>query len=156
MNVGKTLFAQVTEYVPWKTEDFWPHHRPPVGDAGGRIRCKEPESGKTRVFLTSNTSLPPLTIAANLDLTARSCQVSDVASTGNRGSERIFRRDAAFTVRVHGPHAITLGYNTSQRNAHYPDIADTRQTVKTLSLLYTYFFGESKSGAVEWRAADEL
>ena len=29
-----------------------------------RIRYKDPESGKTLVFLTNNTSLPPLTIAA--------------------------------------------------------------------------------------------
>ena len=93
--------------------------------------------------------------AANLDLTARSYYVSDVASTEDRGSERIFRGDAAFTVRVHGPHAVTLKYNTSQRNAHYPDIADTHQTVTTLSLLYTYSFGETKFGAIEWRAADE-
>lgn len=93
---------------------------------------------------------------ANLDLTARSYYVSDVASTENRGTERIYRGEAAFTVRVHGPNAITLKYNASQRNAHYPDIADTQQTVKTLSLLYTYFFGDSKFGAVEWRAADGL
>ena len=93
--------------------------------------------------------------AANLDLTARSYYVSDVASTENRGSEHIFRGDAAFTVRVHGPHAVTLKYNNSQRNAHYPDIADTHQTVTTLSLLYTYSFGETKFGAIEWRAADE-
>jgi Domain of unknown function (DUF3943) len=94
--------------------------------------------------------------AANLDLTARSYHVSEVASTEDRGSERIFRGDAAFTVRVHGPHAVTLKYNTSQRNAHYPDIADTQQTVTTLSLLYTYSFGETRFGAIQWRAADEL
>ena len=94
--------------------------------------------------------------AANLDLTARSYYVSSVASTENRGTERIYRGDATFTVRVHGPHAISLKYNTSQRNAHYPDIADTQQTVTTLSLLYTYFFGDDKFGAVEWRAADGL
>lgn len=93
--------------------------------------------------------------AANLDLTARSYYVSSVASTEDRGSERIFRGDAAFTVRVHGPHAVTLKYNTSQRNAHYPDINDTHQTVTTLSLLYTYSFGETRFGALEWRAADE-
>ena len=29
-----------------------------------RIRCKDPESGKTLVFLTNNTALPALTIAA--------------------------------------------------------------------------------------------
>lgn len=93
--------------------------------------------------------------AANLDLTARSYYVSSVASTEDRGSERIFRGDAAFTVRVHGPHAVTLKYNTSQRNAHYPDINDTHQTVTTLSLLYTYSFGETRFGAIQWRAADE-
>ena len=92
--------------------------------------------------------------AANLDLTARSYYVSNVASTEHRGSERIFRGEVAFTTRVYGPHAVTLKYNTSQRDAHYPDIADTHQTVTTLSLLYTYFFGEAKSGAVEWRSAD--
>jgi hypothetical protein len=37
---------------------------------------------------------------------------------------------------------------------HYPDIAQTHQTVTTLSLLYTYFFGDTKFGAVEWRAAE--
>jgi hypothetical protein len=94
--------------------------------------------------------------AANLDLTARSYYVSSVASTEDRGSERIFRGDAAFTVRVHGPHAVTLKYNTSQRNAHYPDINDTHQTVTTLSLLYTYSFGETRFGAIQWRAADKL
>jgi hypothetical protein len=30
-----------------------------------RIRFKDPESGKTLVFLTNNTALPPLTIAAD-------------------------------------------------------------------------------------------
>ncbi|MDD5389632.1 MAG: DUF3943 domain-containing protein [Gallionellaceae bacterium] len=93
---------------------------------------------------------------ADLDLTARSYYVSDVASTEDNGSERIFRADAAFTVRVRGPHAITLKYNDSRRNARYPGLADTQQTVKTLSLLYTYYFGGDKSGAVEWRAADRL
>jgi hypothetical protein len=94
--------------------------------------------------------------AANLDITARSYHISSVASTEDRGSERIFRGDAAFTVRVHGPHAVTLKYITSQRDAHYPDINDTHQTVNTLSLLYSYSFGETRFGALEWRAADEL
>lgn len=93
---------------------------------------------------------------ANLDLTARAYHVTDVASTEDRGSERIFRADAAFTMRVNGPHAVTLKYTTSQRNAHYSDIADTHQTVKTLSLLYTYLFGKGKFGAVEWQTADGL
>lgn len=93
--------------------------------------------------------------AANLDITARSYHISSVASTEDRGTERIFRGDAAFTVRVHGPHAVTLKYITSQRDARYPDINDTHQTVTTLSLLYSYSFGETRFGALEWRAADE-
>jgi len=93
---------------------------------------------------------------ADLDLTARSYYVSDVVSTEDNGSERIFRGDAAFTVRVRGPHAVTLKYNMSQRNARYPDVAEKQQTVKTLSLLYTYYFGGDKSGAVEWREAERF
>ncbi len=93
---------------------------------------------------------------ANLDLTARSYYVSDVLSTEDRGSERIFRGEAAFTVRLHGPHAVTLKYNSSQRNASYPDTPDTHQSVKTLSLLYTYLFGDAKFGAVEWLAPPEV
>ncbi|MEI6413895.1 MAG: DUF3943 domain-containing protein [Pseudomonadota bacterium] len=91
---------------------------------------------------------------AVLDMTARSYYVSDVASTEDNGSERIFRGDAAFTVRVRGPHAITIKYNESKRNARYPDVAEKQQTEKSLSLLYTYYFGGDKSGAVEWRTAD--
>jgi hypothetical protein len=93
---------------------------------------------------------------ANFDLAAREYYVSKIASTENRGSERIFRGDATSTVRVHGPHAITLRYNRSQRNAHYPDLADTQQTVRTMRLLFTYCLGGGKFGAVEWRSADGL
>lgn len=91
----------------------------------------------------------------NVDLTARSYYVSDVASTEDRGTERIFRGDAAFTMRIHGPHALTLKYNASRRDARYPDIPNTLQTVRTVSLLYTYYFGDARFGAVEWREAGE-
>ncbi|MHB8622018.1 MAG: DUF3943 domain-containing protein [Sulfuricaulis sp.] len=95
---------------------------------------------------------------ASLDLTARSYDVSDVASTEDRGSEHIFRGEAAFTVRIYGHHAITLKYDTSQRNASYPDIPDTHQSVTTIGLLYTYIFGNAKDvtrfGAVDWRPTD--
>jgi transposase len=48
MNVGKTLFAQVMEFIPWSS----------FARIVGRY------SGKTLVFLTNNTNLPALTIAA--------------------------------------------------------------------------------------------
>lgn len=92
--------------------------------------------------------------SANLDLTARSFYVSEVASTEDRGSESIFRLDAAFTVRISGPHSITLKYNDSRRNARYHDIPDRRQNVQTLGVLYTYNFGDAKFGVVNWRAGD--
>ena len=80
MNVGKTLFAQIMEFVPWTSfgrivegagvicdrtiamngfyasQDYPEHLR--------RIRFKDPETGKTLIFLTNNTVLPALTIAA--------------------------------------------------------------------------------------------
>ncbi len=91
---------------------------------------------------------------AAFDLTARTLHVSNVASTEDRGSERIFRADAALTLRVHGPHAITFKYNASQRKARYSDMPETTQKVKSLSLLYSYFFGKGTLGAVDWRAAE--
>jgi hypothetical protein len=97
---------------------------------------------------------------ANLDLMARSYYVSDVASTENLGTERIFRGDVAFTVRVQGPHAIALKYAYSQRDAHYVDLPATHQSVGTASLFYTYIFGGVKGvnnfGAVLRRSTDDL
>ena len=97
--------------------------------------------------------------AANLDLMMRSYYVSDVLSTENRGAERIFRGDLAFTVRVEGPHAIALKYAYSQRDAHYVGIPPTNQSVSSVGLFYTYIFGGVKGvnnfGDVERRSTDE-
>jgi hypothetical protein len=53
-------------------------------------------------------------------------------------------------VRVYDLHGLTLRYTISQRNAHYSDLADTRQTVGTISVGYTYL-GQTRFGAVDWR-----
>src|SRR4029077_6726990 len=82
--------------------------------------------------------------SANLDLMARSYYVSNVASTENRGTERIFRGDLTFTMRVHGPHAAAVKYAYSQRDAHYTDILPTHQSVASVGLFYTYIFGGTK------------
>jgi hypothetical protein len=63
MNVRKTLFAQIVDFVPWTSftlivERYSGNVRVP------RIRFKDPDSGKTLVFLTNNMLLPPLTVAA--------------------------------------------------------------------------------------------
>jgi hypothetical protein len=97
--------------------------------------------------------------SANLDLMARSYYVSNVASTENRGTERIFRGDVVFTARVHGPHAVAVKYAYSQRDAHYTDIPPTHQSVASVSLFYTYIFGGAKGvnnfGAVMRHSTDQ-
>ena len=87
---------------------------------------------------------------ANLDMTARGYYVSGVASTENRGSERIARGDAALTVRISNHHTVTLKYIASRRDAYYPDLPDRHQTIGTFSLLYG-LISDTKLGAVHWR-----
>jgi hypothetical protein len=90
---------------------------------------------------------------AMLDVTGREYYVSGVGSTERRGSETIARGTASFTVRVYGRHALAVQYIASARDAHYPDIPDRHQTVGTISLAYV-FLGDTRFGAVEWRAVD--
>jgi hypothetical protein len=53
-------------------------------------------------------------------------------------------------VRVYNLHGITLRYTASRRDAHYSNLADTRQSVGAISLGYTYL-GQTRFGAVDWR-----
>jgi len=87
---------------------------------------------------------------AMLNVTAQDYYVSGLGSTEHRGSENIARGTASFIVRVYDRHAIALRYVTSQRDAHYPDLPSTNQTVDTFYLLYT-LLGSTGFGAVEWR-----
>lgn len=86
---------------------------------------------------------------AALEVNAREFYVSGVASTERRGSEDIFRADAALTVRVFGRHALAIGYVSTRRNAHYPDIPDTDQRVGMLSVYYT-LLGSTGFGLENW------
>ncbi len=87
-----------------------------------------------------------------LNLTGQEYYVSGVGSTESRGSENIARGTASLTVRLSGHHAVGIKYVVSQRDAHYPDIADRHQNIGTVSIAYTYL-GETEFGAVEWPAA---
>jgi hypothetical protein len=87
---------------------------------------------------------------AMLNVTAQDYYVSGLGSTEHRGSENIARGTASFIVRVYDRHAIALRYVTSQREAHYPDLPRTDQSVDTFYLLYT-LLGSTGFGAVEWR-----
>lgn len=88
---------------------------------------------------------------ASLDLTGRQFFVSDVAtdSAGRGGHDRIARADAAFTVRVHKQHAVSIRYLWSRRDASYPVIGDRSASRGTLGIFYT-LLGHDRFGAMDW------
>jgi hypothetical protein len=87
------------------------------------------------------------------DVTGREFYVSGVASTENRGSENIVRADASLTFRIYERHALAFGYVTTDRNAHYPDLPATHQSVGTFGIYYT-LLGDTKFGLRDWRSPD--
>jgi hypothetical protein len=87
------------------------------------------------------------------DLTHRAYYVTGLGGSEPGGREVVNRLNTGFTVRIYGRHALGLQYVTSIRDAHYPDRADSNQTVGTVSLVYTYL-GNKHFSAVEWRGAD--
>jgi len=90
---------------------------------------------------------------AMLDLTGRAYYLTGVGGDDPGGMEGIERLNAGLTVRIYGCHALGLQYVTSIRDAHYPDRANSHQTIGTVSLVYT-LLGDANFGAVEWRGAD--
>jgi Domain of unknown function (DUF3943)/Carboxypeptidase regulatory-like domain len=87
---------------------------------------------------------------AMLDATARGYYISGLGSTETGGNETIGRLNMGLTVRIYGRHALGIQYLASRRDAHYPDQANSHQTVGTFSLVYT-LLGDTRFGAVEWR-----
>ena len=88
---------------------------------------------------------------AALDLELRDYYISGLAASESDGSENIFRGVATLTVRLYNLHGITIRHTISQRDAHYDNLADTRQTMGSVSLGYTYL-GQTRFGAVDWRS----
>jgi hypothetical protein len=90
---------------------------------------------------------------AMFDLTGRAYNLTGMGGGDPGGRENIGRLNMGLTVRIYGRHALGLQYIASSRDASYPDRADSRQTVGTVSLVYT-LLGDAGFGAVEWRDAD--
>jgi hypothetical protein len=90
---------------------------------------------------------------AMFDLTGRAYYLTGVGGEDPGGREAIDRLNMGFTVRIYGRHALGLQYIASIRDAHYPDRADSHQSVGTVSLVYT-LLGDTKFGAVEWRGTE--
>lgn len=75
--------------------------------------------------------------AATLDVSGRGYQITRFASTDGDGFENIGRADASLTVRLFGPHALTVKYLVTRRNAHYPALGVQDQRRGTVSVLYS-------------------
>ncbi|BCA53090.1 hypothetical protein W02_02300 [Nitrospira sp. KM1] len=84
-----------------------------------------------------------------IDLTGREYYVSTALAT-EHGWENILRGDSSLTVRVYDRHGLAVRYNTSHRDANYPNISYKDQTVGMVSLMYV-LLGDSGFGTVEWR-----
>jgi Domain of unknown function (DUF3943) len=87
--------------------------------------------------------------AVSLDLTGRGYHITQFVATNHRGWEKIGRADASVTVRLFGPHAITVKYLLTRRLAHYPDLGDRDQRRGALSVFYT-LVGDTRLGTVDW------
>jgi hypothetical protein len=71
-------------------------------------------------------------------------------STSNIGGEVISRASAGLAVRLWGPHALSVQYAPSTRDARQSGLPDRHQRIDTISLTYN-FLGRTRFGAVEWR-----
>jgi hypothetical protein len=85
---------------------------------------------------------------AMFDLTGRRYYLTGMGGDDPGGREAIVRLNAGFTVRIYDRHAIGIQYITSSRNAHYPDRADSRQTVGTVAIVYN-LLGHAGFGATQ-------
>ncbi len=85
----------------------------------------------------------------SLDLTGREYFVSRIAAAQRGGHENIARLDAALTMRIKGPHAVSIKYLGNRRDVSYPDIGSRKQTRATIGIFYT-LLGHDQFGAVEW------
>jgi hypothetical protein len=68
------------------------------------------------------------------------------------GHELINRAGVGLTVRVHGPHAVSLSYRVTTREATLNG-RDRHQSVETVTLSYN-FLGQRRFGAVDWRPGE--
>jgi hypothetical protein len=66
------------------------------------------------------------------------------------GHEVIDRANVSVSVRLFGPHALSLQYRISSREAHVEGRGDREQAVQTVTLSYD-LLGSERFGALEWR-----
>jgi hypothetical protein len=77
---------------------------------------------------------------------------SGPSSNDVSGRERINRGGVGLTVRVFGPHALSLSYLITTRDTRLRG-RDRHQSVETVTLSYN-FLGQRRFGAVDWRPGE--
>jgi hypothetical protein len=127
-----------------------------AGYAGvGTLRVREPSPAEDRDYHYGLAPQALLSLRfifgerASLDVTGREYFVSRVAGASTGGHDNILRADTALTWRISGPHALSLRYLWSHRDASSPELGDRSQTRGTIGLFYTYL-GHDRFGAVKW------
>ncbi|HET6162762.1 MAG TPA: DUF3943 domain-containing protein, partial [Planctomycetota bacterium] len=91
---------------------------------------------------------------ATFELQGRDFYVSGVASDDHgHGHENIAALQSALTFRLFERQTIGLQADFARRDSPYSTVPSRRQTVGTVSLVYSYVFGntQKRQGAVEWR-----
>ena len=73
----------------------------------------------------------------------------DSDDDGGSGDENVSDAQLALTLRVFGPHALSVTYEQAARSAKYSSSPDQHQRIESYGILYTYLFGDSL-GAVDW------
>ncbi len=74
-------------------------------------------------------------------------------NTSTFGRELIHRANIGLTARVYGPHALSVNYVVSSRDAIAPNGTSRHQSVETVTLSYN-FLGHTRFGVTEWRPSE--
>jgi hypothetical protein len=88
---------------------------------------------------------------ASLDITGRGYRITRALSTADGGWENVGRADASLTVRLFGPHALTVRYLVARRFARYPDLGLRNQRRDTVGVFYT-LLRDRRMGGVDTSA----
>ena len=84
----------------------------------------------------------------SFDLSARQYFVTAVAGFDTPGTDTILRAEASGTVKIYKRNGVTVRYTTTRRTAEFPGFGPQKQSIDTISVLYT-MLGPQRLGAVK-------
>ncbi|MGM9488458.1 DUF3943 domain-containing protein [Ideonella sp. YS5] len=89
--------------------------------------------------------------SAAFDVSAQTVALGSIARR-NAGRDNLSRIEAALTWRIHGPHAIGIGYQWSHRSTSSRLQPDSTPSIGTVMIGYV-LLGQQGFGSVDWRAS---